>query len=78
MDSTVPVPGSPEDRDPSRLPAEEFPSVEEALRAVLSEYPGSDGTPYRISIGLFGNGEVTWKVFVKESDETEGGLISIR
>lgn len=77
MDSQGIVPGSMEDRDPTRFDEKPFPTVDEVLPAVHAELELEGLTPYRFEIGVLASREVTYKVAVKEYEDTVSGVIVI-
>jgi hypothetical protein len=77
MDSTDVVPGSLEDRDINRFPAEPFPTFDQALPGLAEALRGVEGTPYRLEVGLLASRELTFKVWTKESEEAQGGVLSL-
>jgi hypothetical protein len=77
MDSNEIVPGSMEDRDITRFTAEPFPTIDEVLSAVNAEAEVEGLTPYRYEIGVLASREVTYKIGVKEYEETVSGVIAL-
>lgn len=77
MDSRGIVPGSPEDRDPTRFEEPEFPTLEEALSAVSGDADVVGLTPYTIQIGILASREVTYKIAVKETEDTVSGVLVV-
>jgi hypothetical protein len=77
MGSSLPEPGSHEDRFPTDVSDPPFPTLDEALAAIRQEVDSIPGTPYRLQIGLLASREVTWKVSVKESEDTVGGVVIV-
>jgi len=77
MSSTDVVPGSAEDRDPTRFEEKPFPTLDEVLPAVHAEADVQGLTPYRIEIGVLASREVTYKVSVKEYEDKVSGVIIV-
>lgn len=77
MPTTDVTPGSAQDRDPNRFKALKFPTLNEAVKAVLANYDDAGRTPYRVEIGLLASREVTYKVHEKESEDFTGGVVSV-
>jgi hypothetical protein len=77
MQSNDVVPGSAEDRDITRFQDKPFPNYEDALARVQHDFDALGMTPYHFEIGILASGEVTYKVRVKEQEETLSGLISL-
>jgi len=77
MDTNEIVPGSAEDRDPNRHTLDATPTLDEALAAVQREAEVGDLTSYAIQIGILASGQVTYKIYVKEQDDTLSGVISL-
>ena len=77
MHSEEIVPGSFEDRDITRFASKPFPNYEDALAAVVGDLDLQGMTPYRFDIGILASNEVTYKVAVKEQEETVSGVVII-
>ena len=77
MDSSEIVPGSLEDRDITRFTEDPFPTLEEALTAVIGETFEIELTATAVQVGILASGEVTYKVYVKEQEDTISGVVSL-
>lgn len=77
MDSQEVVPGSMEDRDPTRFDEKPFPTLDEVLPAVHAEADVAGLTPYRVEIGVLASREVTYKISVKEYEDTVSGVLVV-
>lgn len=71
------VPGSQEDRDINRFESGEFPNWKQALTAVKNTADSEGATVYAIQVGILASGEVTYKLYIKESDETVSGVLAL-
>jgi hypothetical protein len=77
MQSPEVTPGSPEDRDPNRHEVLPFPTLNEVISSFMQQFDEGDLTPWRVQIGVLGSREVTYKVWVKEQEESLSGVIQI-